>query len=497
VSTTKASSSSTRAAAGAGILFVSQLLGNAIYFLIQRTIISELPKESFGALSFVQQTCSLLLVVLVDAGIANVAVREILHRPEREREIVSSAFWLRVFTSIISVAMIAAFFWWTDASLLAVGTMCVIAVSISGRMTMLRSSMELPLRAGMNYGLIATLFILDTLLYACALWMFKGRLSPLTILTLQAVTSLPGFLLLIVRVRGLRYVLPLPAMSDMRHLLRETRAIISQLVLQNIHAGLDIFILRFTSSLTELAIFGAVANISVIILTLYNALSTAVYPLLAERDTSDDPSMLNARIIRSLSVVSFAAMSVASVLCALAPLIIRIFTKNVYIDHVAEFQLQFWCTVAIVLSQFTLVVNTAMKTHRAVFFSGVSLVVGSLMFDFALIPGLGTHGMLIAKGLSNLLSVGVGLAFIARSVGTSSMLVFLGRLIPVGTVLCVASLTVLTYIPCVFLAAACMGALSVVLAAVSRMITKADLTLFTSMARRIIPRRAPQSTAQE
>jgi hypothetical protein len=119
------------------------------------------------------------------------------------------------------------------------------------------------------------------------------------------------------------------------------------------------------------------------------------------------------------------------------------------------------------------------------------------MFDFALIPGLGTRGILIAKGLSNLLSVGVGLAFIARSVGTSSMLVFLGRLIPVGTVLCVASLTVLTYIPSVFLAAACMGAFSVVLAAVSRMITMAEVTLFTSMARRVIPRRAPQSTAQE
>ncbi|MFM8472122.1 MAG: oligosaccharide flippase family protein [Candidatus Kapaibacterium sp.] len=496
MSTTTASSSSTRAAAGAGILFISQILGNALYFLIQRTIISELPKESFGGLSFVQQTCSLLLVVIVDAGMNNIAVREILHHPARERQIVAASFWIRLGTSLASVLLLSAFFLWNDASLVAVGMMCIAAMSVSGRMTMMRSSMELPLRAGMEYGLIAVLFLLDTALYAAAVWMYAGHLTPITILTLQALTALPGFLILAVRVRALQILFPLPAIADIRHMLRQTRAVTSQLVLQNVHAGLDIFVLRFTSSLSELAVFGAVANISVIILTLYNALSTAVYPLLAQRNPSDDPSLTHARIVRSLSVVSFASMSVAAVLCALAPLIVRLFTKNTYIDHVTEFQLQFWCTVAIVLSQFVLVVNTALNVHRAVLFSGVSLVLGSLMFDFLLIPGLGTRGMLIAKAASNLLSAGVGLWFVARSIGSAPVLRFLVRLVPVGATLCIASMSILGPVPSVVQAALAIAALSAVSGALSGMVTMSDVRLFTSMAARLMPRRNPRSTAQ-
>lgn len=496
MTSTQATSSSARAAAGAGLLFVSQIVGNALYFLIQRSIISELPKESFGALSFVQQTSSLLLVVLVDAGINNIAIREIIQHPQRERDIVSASLWLRLFASIVSAGIISVFFLCTDASLVSIGAMCIASVSVSARMTFFRSSMELPLRSKMNYGLMSALFVLDTLLYATALWSYEGRLEPLTILSLQFVTSLPGFIILISRVRGIQYLFPLPSFTHIRTLVLETRSVATQLFMQNVHAGIDIFILRFTSTLRELAVFGAVANISVIILTLYNALSTAAYPLLAERDTSSDPSILHARILRSLSLVSFAAMFVASCLSTLAPMIIILFTKNVYRDHLPEFQYQFWCTVAIVIAQFTVVVNTAIRNHRAAVYCGAALVVGSLLFDFALIPGMGTRGMLIAKALSNLLCAGVGLFFLGRVVGPNIIGRYLLRVVSVGTLLVATSMNILGFFS-MPVALALTILMSLILGAVSGMVTKADAELFTELVRRFIPRRNPTSIAQE
>ncbi|MFM2133177.1 MAG: hypothetical protein RL156_458 [Bacteroidota bacterium] len=494
------SSAASRAATGAGILFLSQIVGNALYFLTQRTIISEMPKESFGALAFVQQSCSLLLVVLVDAGLNNVAIREMLHHPDRKQSIVASAFWLRLLSTVAASIVIAVFFAATDLGLLSAAIVAVVSITTSGRMSMLRGSIELPFRAGMNYRLISLLFVLDIALYAAALWMYTGTLTPVVVLGLQFVCSLPGLGILFARAGGASLVFPLPSWQQMRDLIIETRSLLSQLVMQNIHAGLDIFILRYSSSLREVAVFGAVANISVVILTLYSALSTAVFPLLAEKPGDGNSAALHQRILRSMSFITFSTMVVAACLSVCASVIISVFTKNVYADHLFEFRLQFWCTVLIVMAQFTIVVSTALKEHRAVFTSGVMLVVGSLLFDFVLIPPGGTRGMLLAKMLSNMLALGTNLYFISRVVGRYAVVVYMLRTLTAGAILYSASMF-LSWQYTLPYALLLTVALSGITGFVLKMITRADVELIRGVLAKITSRlsrqNSPASIAQE
>lgn len=486
-------SPASRAATGASVLFLSQIVGNALYFLAQRTVISEMPKESFGALAFVQQTCSLLLVVLVDAGLNNVAIREMLHHPERKQSIVASSFWLRLISTVVASIAIAAFFAATDLGLLTAAMVAVVSIATSGRMSMLRGSFELPFRAVMNYRLVSVLFVLDIALYAAALWIYPGTLTPEVVLALQFVCSLPGFVTLFARAGGTSLMFPVPSWQQMRGLIMETRSILSQLVMQNIHAGLDIFILRYSSSLREVAVFGAVANISVVILTLYSALSTAVFPLLAEKPGDGNAAALHHRILRSMSFITYSTMVVAACLSVCASVIVSLFTKNLYADHLFEFQLQFWCTVLIVVTQFTIVVNTALKEHRAVLISGVMLIVGSLLFDFALIPTGGTRGMMIAKMLSNSLALGANLLFISRIVGRPSIGLYLLRSAIAGAVLYSASIIfaqhfATQYALLLTLAVSCITGITL------RMITRADVDLLRGLVAKVSSRINRQSS---
>ena len=429
------SSPSARAARGASLLFVSQFAGYAFFFLSQRTILSSLSKDDYGALAFVQQTCSLVLVVLADGGLNNVTIREALHHPEKERDILSASLWLRLIGTTIGCLIIALFFLSTDAHLLTIAVTAAVSVVVSGRTAMLRSSLEMPMRVRTNFAPVAILFVLDAALYAMLLWLYPGSLSAQSVISMQLIATIPSLMFVVLRTKVLRYVIPLPPLSEIKALLRTTRSVVVQLLLQNIHAGIDVFALRFLTSLRELAVFGAVANMSMVVITIYTALSTALYPLLAEVSHSNDEILRN-RVVRSLSMVSFVCIMAAAMLSTASPLIVEVFTKNVYADSVRAFQLQFWCSVAIVISQFALVMNTVMKQHRAVIVSGIMLVMGSLVFDFLLIPGYGTNGMLAAKTFSNIISAGVSLWYVRDRLGATSIMSIVRRIMVVSLVLC-------------------------------------------------------------
>ncbi len=444
--TTNPEKNSTRAATGAGIVFFAQIAGYGLYFLAQRLIISNLSKDAYGALSYIQLMSSLILVIVVDAGMNNVALREMIKRPEKRNEIIATVFWFRFMSTVLIGFVIAVACYlsgiesWTTASL------AVAMISLSSRSSMIRSSLELPFRERMSFVEVSLCFIADWLLYLVLLFIGRTHLSAQNIFALQILASIPATLYLAWRIGLLRILFPLPAWSLVRELLRDTAPQTSQLVLQNVHSGVDLGVLKAYAPQMHIGIVNAVANMGQIILTAFVALSSTLYPMIADAiQLAKDNAAY--RIERSLSVVTFVAILLATVLSTLSPLVAFLFTKNVYADNILQFQLQFWLSVIACIAQMSLLVNSAQNEHRAVFFSGLFLAVGSLTADFFLIPWFYSSGYILAKCWSNSLSAAISLWFVGRYTGFALVRRFVLRTLGVAALCLPYSVYILNYWP--------------------------------------------------
>ncbi len=409
---------STRAATGAGIVFFSQVAGYGLFFLAQRIILSTLSKDEYGAMSYTQLMCSLALMVLVDAGMNTVAVREMIAHPTKQREVISTTFWLRLIGTIVVGLAILGYVLIAQPNSWQLVVLAISMISLSSKSAMIRSSVELPFRESLQFSTISLCFIADWVLYFAALLYYRNDLHPMRIFSLQLVSSIPGFVYLAYRIGLWRIIFPLPEWSFVKDFIRHVIPLSSQLVLQNIHGSLDLFLVKTFSSAREVGILNAVANMSQVIYTTFVALSSVMLPMVAD---AIQVTKTNAhyRIERSLSFIAFAVILLATMLSTLAPFIAHIFTKDVYADNVLQFQLQFWVAAIASIAQGSLLINAAQHQHRAVFYSGLFLVLGSLSADFILIPQGYSVGYLIAKMWSNSLSGGVSLYFVAKANGSA------------------------------------------------------------------------------
>ena len=414
---------SARAAKGAGIIFLSQVVTYAIFFLAQRTVLSTLTKEENGTLALIQQFSSIILLLLVDSGWSNIALREIIRRPEEEREIISSVLWIRLCGMFIALLIAIPLLLNSNLTNTFTAAIAVVAVAFGSRTSMMRSTFEFSYRVHLRMNLISLLSVLDVVLYFILLQFFREHLTPSTIFSLLLVSSLPGLSILIWDSKSWRYIIPLPKWKISKSLLFDVKPQVQQLIYQNIHSGIDIYVLKYFAPLSQVGVFGAIGNMSAVMTTTFASLMATLYPMLAESFHSDKGNS-SYRVERTLSIIMFASVLIASTLSVIVPFIIEIFTSNVYAENVVEFQLQFWCTVLILLAQTSIVICSAMNNNRALLFSGLMLIVGSISADFILVPLFHTKGILLAKMWSNILCSATALWFIAKQTSTKSVTLF-------------------------------------------------------------------------
>ncbi len=486
--------SSTRAAAGAGIVFVSQIAGYGLYFLAQRVVLSSMSKDDFGALSYVQLMCSLFLTIFVDAGMNTIALREMIAKPETKRDVVSSVLWLRIMAIAFSALVLASYTVLFGTESWVVVLLAVFMISMSSRSSMLRAAIELPYRERLQLSAVSLSFIADWCLYLILLYTFRAELSPTLIFSLQLLSSLPATLFLSWKTRVDRILFPLPSLVFLKNLIRQIVPQTSQLVLQNVHGVLDLYLVRLFAPIREIGVINAVANMGQIILTAFLALSSTLYPMIAEAIHQGKDNAVH-RIERTLSVIVFVAIILATCLSTLSPFIAFVFTKNVYADNIIQFQLQFWLAVVTCIAQTALLINAAQNEHRAMFFSGLFLVVGSLSADFLLIPEYMSSGYILAKTWSNILSAAVSLWFVGRSFGFSLIRKFSFRTLALTAICLPYSLLILRYWSQPL---ACAGGvlLCSVSAAALGFLTKDEWALTQKLARKIAVLLRLRSSAQ-
>lgn len=397
-----------------GVSLLGQIIYYAIYFGGIRLILSSLSKAENGLLTLVQQWSAAVFPIVLMSGYTTY----ILHRLRTEKkpvEFFSTIVWLRSAVSIFIIGVLVLVFLTASDIPPCLTIAASLAVLLMSRGNTLRTTFELPEQANMRFGLLALLSILDVVLIVSMLWWKRSNLNAQTVLIIQAVASVPSFCILLVRAvrQGLLQWSMRPEI--VQTLFAEPRPLSIVALLVYLHTLIDLTMLERLGTRTMLGVFGASSYAAIPVTILLGIIWSPLIPILSQKMQSVSAEAFHADAERVLRLATVTLGTIGLILAGLVPLTIELLTGGTYHSHRVEFLLQIgvamFSTIIYALQHYGSLLE---RYHIAVASVG-GLVVGSLLFDWWLIPLQGTIGLLIAKILSHLLGISWCIVLIVRA----------------------------------------------------------------------------------
>lgn len=397
-----------------GVSLLGQIIYYAIYFGGIRLILSSLPKAENGVLTFTQQWSAAAFSIALMSGYTTY----ILHRLRTEEKPVdffSTIIWLRSAVSVLIMGVLVLVF----SNIYGIPPCLTLAASMSvllmSRGNTLRTTFELPVQANMQFGLLALLNILDVILVVGMLWWQRSSLNAQMVLLIQTVASIPSFCILLihaVRQGLLRWSVRL---QIVRALFAEPRPLSIVALLLYLHTLIDLIMLEWLGTRTMLGVFGASSYGAVPMNILLGIVWSPLIPILSQRMRSVSAEIFHADAERMLRLVTVAIGLVGLILAGLVTITIELLTGGTYHNHRMEFLLQLGVAALSAMIYAMQQYGSLLERYHIAVASVGGLVVGSLLFDWWLIPLRGTAGLLIAKILSHLLGISWCVVLLVRS----------------------------------------------------------------------------------
>ncbi len=476
-----------KALSGASTLFFTQLIGFGVYFLSQRIVLSTLTKEENGSLFLVQFFASTAFGFLVDMGLSNIAIRELIKRPHEREQIIGSVFWIRVVGSVLATLTVIGLAWYRIPDSFTLALCIALYINFSGRNFMLRNTFELRFRQVLQFRKLSLLVLSEFALYFVLLWFNKTHLSPTLIAILLLASSVPGTVYLIFTNRQYSIFLAPLHRTEIKTLLKEVQPIYIMMILQQVHVFLDTWVLQhYAPSLSEVGVFGAGGNMLLIANVFLTSATSILIPLISN-SLNSEREHTKRLITQSMNTVQSAVILISVVGSVLTPFIIYIISNNKYADNVIEFRLQFLSSCFITFAQLGVQIATAVRAQKSIVYAGIALVIGSITADFILIPMLFTKGIILSKIWSNFLSILVFLWFVRDWISVQQSVSFILRY--VGVIVTVVFGCEFIQQQCTILPALGVAIpFTVIVLFAFRMITKSEVILLQQSVQRILKR---------
>lgn len=464
-----------RVLAGGTTLLLMQGLTVLLSFLAQRIILSTLTKAENGTLFGLRRLVDVVVIVIVDAGLNGIATRWLIQHPDRQQTILASLTLFRVAVWIPATAFCV-------GSALVSGTDVVSVLGwsaylmIATRGSLVRYAFELPLRARTQYGLVSSLAVLDTLLFAVGIWLFRDELTPRAVILIFAAAALPGFVILGSIQRWVPFRWTQARWEVMRGMLIDALPVIGTVLLFTLHDKVDGIMLDLFTTPREVGIFGAAYQaLTPLTSTVPMTAALALVPAIVQL-SSLDMERCRRFAITGLRFITATAIVLATCMSSITSWIIDLVSKGRYADDQSQFFWFLWLVVPIFVVSFIQELNIALgHQRRNMAITGV-LAGGTVIVGLVLIPIYQSTGAIVTKMVSVGLAAGVAWTTIHRIVGEPLHLWFVLRLL-VGIGVCVLATVVLPTLlpPTIATLAATTVAVAVVF--VIGLLRGADITL--------------------
>jgi len=396
-----------------------------IGFLAQRAILSTLEKDANGLLNVERRIAELILVILVDVGLNGIAMRRLVQFPERANEILSSLLAFRL-TMLIPATLVCLI--WSGLSgynTTDVALYCLF-LGISSRSGLVRYALELPFRANVRFTLISATSIVDAVVFAGLVYLWKDELSPSIVIKAQFLSAIPGFIILLFLGETHRLRLRFVSVLEIRTLLIETMPVLVTVILVNIHDKVDSLMLERLTDEEQVGIFSAAyGSLGPIPSTIAMSLALAMAPGIA-RLAIDDFASCRRYAFTGLRFLLVIAVCISAFLSVLTPFIIELLSKGRYSDNHAHFFAFLWMPAPIFLLVFIQELNVALGKQSRNIPVAWTLFLGTVILGFALIPAYGAFGAIVAK---------LGTLAVASSFAIVSFTQILSQPLPLSLVL--------------------------------------------------------------
>lgn len=450
-----------------------------IGFLAQRIILSTLTKDAAGFLVLERRVADLIIIILVDFGLNGIAMRRIVQFPDRANEILSTlvAFRIAILVPATLISLVAAQI--SGYNLADVAMYCVF-LGISARSGLIRYALELPFRSNLRYSLVSATSILDAMLFAVLVYLWKDNLSPSTVIQALLLSAIPGFVLFLIFGKTESIRPRFVSLTEMRTLVVEALPVLLVVILMNVHDKIDALILGWFTTPEQVGVFGAAyAALAPVTSTIPMALALAMAPSIARLaiDNIETCRRYAYTAVRFLFVIAVCTSAVMSVL---TPIIINLITNDRYIDNQAQFFLFLWMPVPIFLLSFIQELNIAMGYQKRNLPIAWILFTGTVLLGFTIIPMYGSYGAIVAKLLTLVFAASYAISSFTRILAQPLPLLLVLRVLVLIAVGVMASNIIPTLMP-TMLAACTSLAIVLVTTALLGIVDKSDVIKVKSL----------------
>lgn len=396
-----------------GLLAIGQIAIMVVSAIVQMILLATLSKEDNGQLFLIRRAVELVLVLTVDFGLNPIGMRELVQRPHDARSILGSllVYRLVVWGLLIPPLIAGTAFFALDPMLVA---MWCLYMLLAGRPSLLRYVYELERRATMKVALPVAMTLLDVVLYAIGLYVYRDQITVESVLMISVLSSLPGFVIIWATAGIGRPSILNWTRAEVRTLLTAAIPVQATMIFMAIHDKVDAFLIRAVTTEEQVGIFGAAyQTLAPLTLVIPYAVSMALAPKIA-RDIAQHRQQTMSIVSVALRFLIAAGVLVSTVVSILLPWILQVFTRGRYSDNYIEFFSLLWSVTPIYITSFLGEVFIAMNSQRLNVLMVAILAAGSMITGLILIPGFEALGATSSKTITVTIAATAGMLFLVR-----------------------------------------------------------------------------------
>lgn len=381
-----------------GWMTFTRLFGLGISFFVTIYVIRYLGPHNYGLLSYAVSFVG-MFGFIASMGVDHIVYRELIHSPEKEPEILGSAFFLRFIGGAVAtgLAILFGFIFNTDA----IDRTLILLISL----TLWGSSWQIitysfQARVLSKYPSIIT--ISTTLVLALAkiavVYLHKGIIFFALILVLESILYAVLYIFFYTRFFG--SIFKWRVKKEMvRTLFFNSLPLILSAVSILIYSRIDQVMLRHYLDATAVGIYDAAVRLSDVWYIIPNVLIASLFPALINARKNNDTSYQ--KRIKHLALV-LAALSIAVALPTnlFSKTIIEILYGNSYIGSESVLTIYIWSLAGFSVGQLMNMFLIAENYTGIYLFSSVATVGVNVLLNILLIPLYGVNGAALATLVS-------------------------------------------------------------------------------------------------
>lgn len=395
-------------------MFGSQILTLLLVFVAQRIILSSLDPASNGTLFLERRLTEVIVGILADFGMNGIVVRRVAQHPERAPQILASAFYVRLVLWTLCTLLVGVAGLFSQLALADV-ILWAVYMLIASRTALLRYTLETRLRAASDFRLPSLLAVVDALLFVALIAFWKDSLSPSVVIQAFVLSAIPGFAVLLAIDRQRSTSWSLASAVEMRAIVGEALPVVAATILIAVHDKIDAFLVESFSGRASVGALGATyTTLGPLLAVIPMAVSYAAMPDVARLLKSDESKGLDVAVgvMKHLMVISLIVTSAATIVM---PLFVDVVTKGRYMASLDLFIWFVWCAPFVALLVYAQELSVALGRQGYLLRIAAALVVCTIGFGAALIPGLSALGAVVAKILTSVVGAGVSLILLHRT----------------------------------------------------------------------------------